>query len=375
MKIVIQKNDFMAALSPLMGCVSNKNTMASIEGILIETEGENSCVLSSFDLEKGVRLKAQAEVEEGGSYIINAVKLNQIIRMMPEENITIEVDKRNVTRIYSGRSSFELHALSGEDFPNLPDLGTEGGFEVKQGDFRNLIVRTMFAVAQNDQRPAINGAFFIIDSGKITVVGCDRNRLAINSRTCDTAGDNCNFIIPGKSLGELVKLLSDEDENVVVRLARKHCVFKIGDVYFFTRLIDEDYIDYERFLPKNNKIFVDIDKSATLESLERAMLVTEDKSMGQTKSTLKCSFSDDVLRLSSKSVSSSFYDEIAAVKTGEDIEIGFNCRYFFDAVRACGTEKLKFSLSSPLMSMIIEPGEELENESFVYMVLPLRKPE
>ncbi len=375
-KIYLQKSDFMTALNPLMGCVSNKNTLTSIEGILIETEGNDCCVLSSFDLEKGVRLKTQASVEESGSFIINAVKLNQIIRIMPEEGITIEVDKRNVTKIYSGRSSFELHALNGEDFPNLPDLNTDGGFDVKQGDLKSLIGRTMFAVAQNDQRPALNGAFFSISGNKINVVGCDSNRLAINSKSYEGSSfdgaDAVKFIIPGKSLGELAKLLSDEDENVTVKLARKHCVFKIGNINFFTRFIDEEYIDYERFIPKNSKIFVDIDRSELLLGLERAMLVTEDKSMGQSKNSLKCGFENDVLILTSNSVTSRFYDEILVNKTGDNIEIGFNCRYLYDAVKASSSDKLKLSLSTPLMSMIVQGAEETQENSFLYLVLPVK---
>lgn len=378
MKIIFDRDELTAAVTPAMGCVSNKNTMASIEGILIETDGDR-CILSAYDLEKGVRITVPAKVEEEGSYIINAGKLNQIIRSMPENNIEIEVDRRNITKISSGKSAFELHALKGEDFPNLPELSVEGGFNIKQGELRTLISQTLFAVAQNDQRPALNGAFFKIENNTITVVSCDSNRLAIKRRNCDidrsTDDAALKFIIPGKTLGELVKIIDDGDEIITVRPSRKHVIFKIGELYFFSRLIDEEYIDYERFMPKNNKIFVKIYTGEFIRSLDRASLVTEDKNMGQTKSALRCSFEDCVLRLSSVSVSGSFSDELIIEKEGGNIEIGFNCRYLLETLRSCGADRVKLSLSTPLMSMIIEPAEENCEEDFTYLVLPVKMKE
>jgi DNA polymerase III subunit beta len=375
MKIIFDRNELTAALTPAMGCVSNKNTMASIEGILIETE-DDRCLLSAYDLEKGVRITVPAKIMEEGCYIINAGKLNQIIRSMPENNIEIEVDRRNITKISSGKSAFELHALKGEDFPNLPELSVEGGFNIKQGELRALIMQTLFAVAQNDQRPALNGAFFKIENNTITVVSCDSNRLAVKRRICDidrTDDDTAlKFIIPGKTLGELVKIIGDNDEIITIRPSRKHVIFKIGELYFFSRLIDEEYIDYERFIPKNNKIFVKLYTEDLIKSLDRASLVTEDKNMGQTKSALRCSFEDSLLRLSSVSISGSFNDELIIEKEGGNIEIGFNCRYLLETLRSCGVDRIKLSLSTPLMSMIIEPAEEKGEEDFTYLVLPVK---
>lgn len=376
MKIVFDKTALTEALTPALGSVSNKNTLTSTEGFLIESEGDDKCVISAYDLEKGMRFTVPARVIEGGSYIIKADKLNQIVRAMPENEVTIEVDRRCVTKVSSGRSSYELHALKGEDFPNLPDLNVEKGFTVKQGELRSMITGTMFAVAQNDIRPALNGEFFSIEGSRITLVSCDSNRLAVMSRNCEIGGapeeTAYKFILPGKSLNELVKLLADNDDLITIRPARKHVVFKVGEIYFFSRLIDEEYIDYDRFIPKNNKIFVTVSTEELIRSLERAMLVTEDKNMGQTKPALRCSFNDGYLELSSVSVSGSFSDELGIKKEGEDMLIGFNCRYLYDAVRSCDTEQIKLSMSTPFMSMIIEPAESVPEESFIFLVLPVK---
>jgi len=375
MKIRFEKSSLLAAITPAMGSVSNKNTLASIEGLLIETEGENTCIISSYDLEKGINCRVEAKIEEPGSYVIRADKLYQIIRAMPEKEILLEVDRRNVTHISSGRSKYELHAIKGEDFPNLPELTVEDGISVKQKDLREMMIKTMFAIAQNDRRPALNGEYFCIEKGTITLVSCDTFRLAVMKKSCDIGGEgeiDYKFILPGKSVSELGKLLSDSDDPIYIRSMRKHVVFKIGQMFFFSRVIEEEYIDYERFIPKNNKIFVKINRDEFEASLTRALLVTEDTNMGQPKSNLRCSFGDSYLRLSSISTNGSFNDEVSVEKEGDDIDIGFNCRYLIDAVKAASEcENIKLSLSTPLMSMLMQPDEDCDTD-FIFLVTPVR---
>ena len=390
MKVTFNKNELMNAIIPAMGTVSNKNTLAAVEGILIDTCDNGSCTLSSFDLDKGMRTSVSAEVDEPGSYIINAGKLNQIVRLMPDGDITIEVDKRNLTKITGGRSSFELHALSGEDFPNLPELNLEKGIRIRQCDLKRMIAGTFFAIAQNDPRPALNGALLRITENKIAMVSCDGNRLAVKEFECEIDLENygdekpdIQVIVPGKSLAELMKLIGDTEDMVTIRPARKHIVFQVSGFLFFTRIIDEKYMDYERFIPKTSKIFVTLSRPELIAALERASLVTEDRTMGQTKSVLVCEFTDGWLKITSTSVTSSVYDEIPAAKEGEDLRIGFNCRYLLDALRACDTDRLKLSLTTSLMSMIIQPApdfsdhetEKEETGNYLYLVNPIKMKE
>lgn len=373
MKIRFDKGLLVSAVIPAMGSVSSKNALSAVEGILFESDGDGECVLSAYDLEKGMRRRIEARVEEGGSYIIKADKLSSIIRAMPESEILIEVDKRNITHISSGRSMYELHAIRGEDFPNLPELSVEGGISVKQNELRSMLVNTMFAIAVNDKRPELNGEYFVISGGKITLVSCDSNRLAVMEKQCEITGDaEYSFILPGKSVNDLVKLLGDNEEPVFIRAMRKHVVFKIGETYFFSRLIDEKYIDYMRFIPKNSKTFVTIDRAELESSLSRALLVAEDTNMGQSKSPLRCSFNDDHVKLSSVSNNGGFNDEILIKKEGDDITIGFNCRYLYDAIKAASDcDTVRLSLSTPLMSMLIEPEGECESK-FTFLALPVK---
>jgi len=403
MKISFQKTDFDRAVSPSLGCVSGKNTIASIEGILLSAEkGEDECRICAYDLEKGYRSAFKARIIEGGSYIINAQKLSAIIRSLPEGEIHLDIDDKNLVNIYSGKSVFELVALDGSTFPAMPQLSGDRMFTIRRGDLKAMVNQTIFAIAVNDSRIALNGAYFKIAGDKILAVSCDGNRMALRERICeladvvaghDVADDgtvtvnesgilNADFIIPGKTLTELLKLIGgDDDEPMKIQLARKHVIFDVtgsGEdaktAVFFSRLIDSEYIEYDRFIPKANKTFVTVDREKFLSGLEMAALFSEDRSMGQARTGVSCVFEDSVLKISSAASSGRFVDEIPTEMEGDPIELGFNCRFLIDALRSCDTEKVKLSMSSPIMSMVIEApdSETSEDSRFLMLVVPMK---
>lgn len=379
MKAVFEKTTLLSAVTPALGSVSGKNTLPAIEGVNIKCEANGQCIITAYDLEKGFRCIIEAEVEIPGNYVINGQKLVQIIKTMPGDFVTIEVNDKFIVRISSGKSEFELHALDGRDFPLLPNLDGERGIEISQSVFGSMLRQTAFAIAQNNMRPELNGSYFKSDNGKLTIVSCDGNRMALCERKIDltdikgSEGDvKIDCIVPGKTLSELVRLVSDTDDTMLIKLTRRHVIFIVGQYTFFSRLIDSEYIDYKRFIPQTSKIFVKLDCQSYVGALERAMLVTEDRTLGQAKSPLRCTFNGNLLKVSSISVTGRVYDEIFTDKIGDDIEIGFNCRYLLDALRAVDTDKIKLSLTSSLMSMIIEPAEPEEDQRFLFLVLPVK---
>lgn len=384
MKVVFEKTPLIAAVTPAMNATSNKNTISAIEGLLFNASN-GECVITSYDTEKGIRTKTEAEVINPGSYIINAQKFYSIIKMMPSEEITVTINEKMNVKIESGRSSFELHALPGEDFPSLPELSGEIAFNMPQHVLKKFIAQTAFAIAQKDQRPIFTGAFFRVKNGEITVVSCDSNRLSRCSAKCDIEnvskkeGDiDLSFIVPGKTLTELNKLISDTEDTLSVSLTRKHVIFTVGGIIFFSRLIDGEYIDYERIIPKSHMIFTTVDRREVEASLERASLMIEEKS-GAGRGYVKCTFEGQKLIITSDSVSGSVYDEIPIEKEGDDIKIGFNCRFLLDAIRAADSEKIKISLSTPLMGISITGADEEkdngEGDDFLFFVMPVRMKE
>lgn len=380
MNITFEKSVLANAIAPIMGAVSNKNTIAAVEGILLTTSGDDGCVLTSFDLEKGFRIKIGARVNESGSYIINGIRLNQIVRAMPEGEINIAVDNRNTVKISGGKSEFELSALDGADFPSLPEFRSETRFTVDQEIFRQMIVRTVFAVAHNESRAVLNGAYIVFSEDGIKIAACDGNRLAVREQKCDieSLGEKkpeASFILPGKTLNELVKLLKDPDGTVTVSLTRRNAVFECGELLFFSRIIEGEYLDYSKFIPASSKVKCEIETERFIKSLERAFLVSEEKTSDNTKNYVKCTFEDDMLKISSVSANGRVYDEISVEDLENGIEIGFDCLYLLEALRASGTEKISCGMNTPLSALVIKPYEDNGQEDFLYLVLPIRMKE
>ena len=380
MKFTVSKSLFVNKLTPAMGTVSNKGTITAIEGVLIETLEDNKIRISTYDMTKGVRSTLEAlSIEQEGKYIINAQRLYQTIRVMPEDEVTIEVnDKLNCT-ISSGKASFSMFAMRGEDFPNLPELMSDRGFEISSDKVRLMIGKVAHSIAEVDNRPMLCGAFFKVTEGDLEVVSCDSYTLSRCSVKCDItslfsgSAVNFSFIIPGHALSELSKNLADgDDENVQFYIARKHAIVKKGESIFFTRTIDSEYIGYNRITPKDNDIFVTVDKDRLLSGLERANIIAEERIQGSGRSYVKLKTDEETLIIKSSSVNGSVTDEMDCVHEGGDIEIGFNCRYLINSIRVADGENIKIALKSPTHAITIEPAEENGDFDYFYMILPVR---
>lgn len=380
MKIIFNRQNLAATIAPLMSAVSTKMTVPAAEGILIEAKLPDVCVLTTFDLEKGMRVTTRAKVIEEGCYIINATKLSQTLRVMAGEEIELEVDDKMVACIRSGKSSHKMNALAGSDFPAIPKLESDYSFVVKQNVLREMFGQTMYAMGVNDQRNILNGTFVKIVNDTITMVSCDNFKLAKCERKIEieteqeiTGTFRYAFIVPVKTVNELYKLFSDdEDETVKIFMTRKNIVFEIGDIIFFSRLIEGEYLDYDRIILKGHKYSVEVDRDEMIAALERAALVTEEKTANSLRSHVKLIFDGGLLKIVAMSSAGSTYDEIEIESIGEDLTIGFNNRFLISSIRACDSERIKLSLSSPLSSINIEPTEKKEDEEEIFMLLPVR---
>ncbi len=379
MRFTVSKSTFINKLTPAMGTVSNKGTITAIEGVLLETV-DGQIRISTYDMTKGVRSTFDAiEIEREGKFIINAQRLYQTVRVMPEDEVTIDVnDKLNCT-ISSGKASFSMFAMKGEDFPNLPELSGDRGFEISSEKIRIMIGKVAHSIAEVDNRPMLCGAFFKITSDNLEVVSCDSYTLSRCSVKCSitslfAANDvDFSFIIPGHALSELSKNLADgEEENVHFYISRKHAIIKKGDSIFFTRTIDSEYIDYNRIIPKDNDILITIDRERFLDGLERANIVADEKIKGSTRSYVKLTTDDQFISITSASVNGKVSDEMECVHEGRDIEIGFNCRYLINSVKVAEGENIKITLKSPTQAITIEPAEEDDSFNYFYMILPVR---
>ncbi len=379
MKIVFNRQEISNKIAPLMSVVSGKSTLTAVEGILIEANSPDCCTLTAFDLEKGIKITVDADVIEQGSYIINAQKFNQTLRVMNGEEITLTVDNKLGVVFECGKSSHRTGALKAEDFPEIPDLQSEKGFIVNQAQFKKMLSKVSYAMGVNEPRPVLNGCYIKTEEGKMNVVACDGFKLAVCSAESEIKklensdrGVEFSFIVPVKSVNEIVKLLSDDEEDTVtVYMSHKNMVIAFEGLTFFTRLIVGEFVDYNRIIIKNHKIEVKASKQDILAALEKASLITEERIAGSVRSHVRIEVCGDILKVSAVSSAGSIYDEFNVDHSGDDISIAFNNRFLIDSVRACRSETIKLSMSSPLMGINVEPCDD-EAGSELFMLLPVR---
>ncbi len=383
MKIVFNRQEIINCVTPLMCAASgSRSSIAAVEGILFEAEAPSTVTMTTYDLEKGVRTTVEANVLEGGSCVINAQKFLQSVKVMSGDEITLSVNDRLAVSIMSGKSNYRMSALPAADFPALPALRTELGFTLPSGVLRKMINKVSYAMGVNDQRIILNGTYFKVNDGDLLCVACDSFRLAKSEKKLEFGRINDDrdalhfaYVVPAKTINELCRMLPDDDElTVAVYMGRKHMVYVIEGLTFFTRLIEGEYIDYDRIIIKNHRIIVECQRAALLMALEKAAIVTEEKIVGAGRAYVKLSLEGGLLKVTAESALGSSYDEIPVEHEGEDIVIAFNNRYLIDSVRSCTGDTVELQMSTPLTSVNIIPvhpddGEDTED---IFFLLPVR---
>ena len=384
MKIVFNRQAVLAATAPLLCAVGRDSTKPAIECILIEARHPDTCTLTTYDLEKGMRITMEAKVMEEGVFAINAQKFNQTMRVMDGDEVMLTVDHNNQAVIECGKSSHKLIALKGELFPELPLLQSDRGFTLPAGTLRKMLSKTMYAMGVNDQRTMLNGTFFQVEEHGLLLVACDSFKLAkcylatsVQNNNADGSDLRYRFIIPTKTVNELYKLFSgDEEAEVRIHMTRKHIIFYFGDLLFFSRLIDGEYLDYDRIIIRQHKIYITLNRDELLSALDRAALITEERITGSVRSHVKLQLEGGLLKILAASAAGSTYDEIEVEHEGGDLLIAFNNRFLTDSLRACDSERVRIAFSSALTSVNIEPADGADDgREELFMLLPVRMKE
>ena len=364
MKITVKKSEICEAVSNVQRAVSSKSNLAALEGILIKTKNGRLC-LSGYDMELGIITDIEAQTEEPGSIILNARLFGDILRRLPEETVKIETDDKFMTNIFSGLSEFSILGINAEEFPEMPEVNEETNITLEAEMLKNMINGVIYAVALDDAKPVQKGVLFEITSQKLKLIAVDGYRLAIRSEPIKDGGDDVKFVVPGKTLNEMIKLVSEDENNIEIKLGRRHIIFKIKNFTVISRLLDGDFLDYRSAVSFEHSSEVTVNTGNLFSSVERISLLITDK----LKSPVRCTFEDDTVKLRCTTAVGKAFDTLPCETNGERLEIGFNNRYFLDALKACEGDKIKIQLNGPTAPIKIVP---LEGESFLYLVLPVR---
>ena len=344
--------------------VAQKSTLPSIEGIYLEARNSH-LVLSGYDLEMGISTSLECRVEEEGSAVLNARLLCDILRRLPNEKLTLEVDSHNLCRINSGATEFSLIGIPADDYPELPSVSGGSVLTINQAVLREMIRQTIFAVASNDSKIVHKGIKFEIESNNLRLVAVDGFRLAIRNEKIDYNGEPISFVVPSKTLTEIMRLASEDGESLTVNVGKKIIVFEIGSYSLVSRLLEGEFLKYQSTIPVNCTTTARINLRQFTESIERASLIITNK----LKSPVRCVFDEGSIAISSSTSLGAASDRIAASVTGQRVEIGFNNMYLLDALKVCDGDEINIELNSPVSPIVIKP---LQGDSYLFLILPVR---
>lgn len=363
MKFTCSRTDLSNAVTCVQRAVATKASTPSLEGILIKAYDSN-LNLSGYDLEIGITTDLEVQIDTEGEIVVSAKLFGDIIRKLPEEVVTIETDERMVTYITSGNASYQIVGLSAAEYPDLPKFEETDKIVINGGILKDMIRQTIYAVSDNTSKPIYTGSLFEIKDKIMTIVAIDGYRMAIRKEQIDSDSEN-SFVIPKKTQSEVLKLITDEEENVEIVIGQRHTLFKVGSFYVISRLIEGQFIDYNSTIPTGTATEAVVNTREISSAVERMSLLASEK----IPSPVKCEFSSDEIKLTCKTSMGKANDSIRTTISGDDVEIGFNNRYLLDAIKNCETDEIRLILNGGLSPMIIKP---VKSDDFLYLVVPMR---
>ncbi len=364
MKFTCEKNQLVSAISVASRTVAQKSAISGLEGILVRAGVK--VMLTGYNLETGITVSVDADIQETGACVMPARLFFDIVRKLPDDTVSIQVDDSFKVSIKGGISSFTITALSADDYPELPDVDSEKGIRVPQNELKAMISGTIFAVSENQARPIHTGVLFEVDNDSITSVAVDGYRLALRRYLPEESLERTlKFVAPAAALKEVEKILGDTDDPATFYPGSKHILFTIGDATLVCRILEGEFLDWRRVLPQNNPVKLVGNVSRLTDSIERVGLVISEK----LKSPVRCKFGDNAAELRTISTIGEAYDVCPIAGDGKDLEIGFNCKYLLDALRAVPDSECTLEMINGLSPIVLNPTE---GNRYSYMVLPVR---
>lgn len=345
--------------------VTSKSTVPVLEGILLRCKN-SILTLTGYDLEIGILRSIEVKEEEEGSIVLNAQLFGEMLRKMRGPEVTISTDEKFMTVITDDETRYNILGISEEDYPATPSFSEEGSFSISDPMLRKMINQTIFAAAQNQlQNPILNGSLFEVMDKTFKVVAVDGYRVAIY-KTAVESNINLSFVVPAKTLNEITKLLSDDEENITkVSVSKQHVVFEIGDYYIISRLLEGEYIDYNIAFPKETSTEIILNAKDLCRSVERVSILINIKN----NTPIKMMAMDGQIKLRCESALGEGADQFDVDIKGEDVKIAFNNRYLIEALKHCEDDEVKILFNGSIQPIKICPKD---GDNYTFLVLPVR---
>ena len=363
MKIVCTKSNLVKGVSIVSKAVPSKTTMSILECVLIDATTD-IIRLTANDMELGIQTDIEGEIIERGMIAIDAKFFSEIVRKLPDSDVIIETDESLQTTIVCEKAKFNISGKPGDEFSYLPIIEKDESIEVSQFTLKEVIRQTIFSIADNDNNKLMTGELFEISENYLKVVSLDGHRISIRNIELKNNYDHKKVVVPGKTLQEVSKILpgSVEDE-VHIFLSENHIVFEFADTTVVSRLIEGQYFKIDQMLSSDYDTKVKINKKELLDCIDRATLLIKEGD----KKPIIMNITDGNMELKINSFIGSMNEDIDIEKEGRDIMIGFNPKFFIDALRVIDEETVSLYMVNPKAPCFIKDDEG----KFIYLILPV----
>lgn len=376
MKFTITRQNLHHGIASVSASIPTKTTLPVLSNILFET-ADDAVWMSGTDLDVSVRVRVPAEVTETGSLTAPGKKLQEIVRELPDQPVSIST-RADQIELSCGRSKFKLNGLPADEFPSLPAVDFDAAVSVSGADVQSLIQHTSFAVSTEESRPILNGVLWELREGSMRMVATNGHRLArMGVGTGPGAITSTDFIVPPAALQQVQRLFKDQGEILLAwdrgtegQARRNHLGFRSDNVEIYTRLIEGTYPNYEQVIPKDNDRLARIDKKTFESAVRRMAVVASDQTH-----RIRLAFTTNQVALSVLTPDlGEGHDELEIDYQGDPLEIGFNANYLLEVLRFMPTDEVELAFKAPERAATLVPviADDAEPIDYLCLVMPLR---
>ena len=376
MEIILSKEELLNGIKVVEKITAQKGTQPVLSNILIETVSNDRVKFCATDLNLSISHKVKAQVAKEGKITLSAKRLGEITIKLDNKPITLSLNPdNNIVTISCGKAKFELIGISANEFPKVFDEEVseenQKSFEINKNTLIKGVKQVVFSAALHESASVLSGVCFNIDSNTLEIVATDGNRLTRASKEINSKDDSAIFIVPSRTLQELIRISSIiEDEKVTIKLEKAKIQFNFEDVVFQSKLINGTYPKYQQLIPANNDKIVYIDREELIGVIERVCVMVNERT-----NIIKFSFNQNSLELSTDSPDAgSGKDFIDVDSNFNEIIIAFNYKYVLDSLKNMDTKKVKIEIATSLSATLFKPSDEDEtkNDSYVCLIMPVQ---
>lgn len=365
MKLEFKKENLQNALNIVEKAVPSKTTSQILECILFDAS-DKEIKLTANDMELAIETVVEGVIKEKGKVCIDSSIICNIVKKIEDKDdiISIECDKENKITVKCSKATFNIHGKDGEEFSYLPEIDKDKFICISQFTLRESVKDVIFSVNNNDSNKMMGGIFIEVKSDKVRFVTLDGHRISIKNVKMKEKYENSKVIVPSKTLNEISKILSgDNDKDVMIYFSNNHILFEFDKNRIISRLIDGEYFKIDNMISKDYETKISINKNEFINSIDRSMIMIKESE----HKPLIFDITKDNINLKVNSSYGKMEEDISCKKSGKDLKIAFNPKFFIDALRVIDDEEVDLYLTNSKSPCFIRD----EKENYIYLILPV----